>query len=228
MYPEFLMNFYKNLRVDLTDEYLSSSTTLALIIGAIGMVMIIVSAFLVKRNRVLGVFAGLLQVAFSYCSQKLAHFMHTTDFFRVETIYGDNQEDLENKLDEFYSNFYEELISTSIVSVLYSVFIMASFVLTLVFVIKCLKLKPNGLFKAVLILNIVKMVLLAPYDMITPFVEKLTVESVASYDIIYYAATLLPLILLVIGAIVVKTKKNPPVQTEQTEQPDLADISAAG
>lgn len=222
----FMMDWLKNLNYELSEEYIKSSTVTAIIIGVIAAAMIIAAAFLMNKNKGLGIAAGVLQLAGCFCVQKAAHIFSGMELVRFEYITGSSQAELDKKTEEFYANYMSDLFGDLIPYMLCSLVFMAGWIMTLVFIIKCMSAKPKILPVFALVLQIGKYLFIPPMPMYKAMFGKITEEMQKSSDLVNYVAVLLPLLLILIPAILarVQMSKTPvavPADAEAAEEIDV-------
>ncbi len=138
----------ENTPIELSDAYISSSTQTALIIGIIAGICIIAAAFLMNKNKVIGILAGVFAPIGAICGQKAVISVTTMDMFRVVT--GTSTSELEDKLMDAYMEMFMDMIPYMLFCFVYA----AAWALALVFVIKSLKMQPKALPLVAMILHI--------------------------------------------------------------------------
>ncbi len=200
----YLLDFYDNLQIELSDTYINNSTVLAIIVGILCAGLIIATAFLNKKGRAYAIIAGIMQIAGVYAMQKMAHTFMELELFRVVT--GTSENDVYNKVNDFYMESLIEMIPY----VLLSWVVLAAWVLTLVFIIKSMKLKPKILPVFGLITHIVRYVFILPFPLIQAFFEPVTEQMQKNTDILNYIFTLIPFVLVFIAGLLtfLKSKKT--------------------
>ncbi len=197
-------DFFSNIQIELSEEYITSSTTTAVIVGIIAAVCIIASAFLMKKNRALGIVAGIFEVVGVYCAQKMAHLFMDLELFRVVT--GSNQSEVNDKLADFYADSFKQMLPYMFCSFL----VLAAWVITLVFIIKSMKVRPKLFPVFALILHIIRYLCVSPIPFVNALFGEITEDVLRSVDLLNYAAAILPFALLLIGVIIfaAKSKKS--------------------
>ncbi len=109
---------------------------------------IIAAAFLMNKNKVIGILAGITSIIGIACGQYAVNFLKNYDMIRYVT--GSSQSEVNDKIMDV---FMESLIDTIPLSIACLLF-MVGWVLTLVFIVKSMKLKPKVLPLFALILQI--------------------------------------------------------------------------
>ncbi len=196
-------------------------SVIGVVCAAIILALFIVPAVVSKKNMVIAIVAG----AFNFLSAILmpcyVRFFHTLPIV-VEVQPGTVNEAMMN------------LISTLIKSLgvmAITVLMLISFVLSIVYICKSFKFKPAIFAVAALIINIVRYLYVAPYQTMFPVIFKLVAPSNPSLVtimtigqafqlVLYYAAIMLPLVLVMASALIstFKSKKAPAEALEKTEE----------
>ncbi len=195
-----MMDLFDNMQIALSDAYIQSSTVFAVIVGILTAALIIATSFLVKKNKALGIVAGIAQIAGVFCTQKLAHIFMELELFRVIT--GSSQAEVEAEAAEYY---LESMIAM-IPYFLCSLVVLASWVISLIYIIKSMKLKPKVFPIFALILHIIRYVCISPIPMINALFGPVTEEVQKSTDLCNYVCGILPFVLLFIGALICFSK----------------------
>lgn len=216
---EKLDNFFEGLQTTLTDEYISTSRIMSIIIGIIACALFIFTAVSTRRSTVFGIIAGVLNGFSMYVAHCLIVLFHRIDFIFYETIYGpaDQISDLVAKAEsEYWANTLPDLI----LFILCMLFINIAWVTALIYMIRLLKIKPKILTVFALFIHIIGYIFIFPINIISPLVAgEMTVAMQETQDIIYHISVLTPIILFSICALmhIVNSKKGSPDAT-QTEE----------
>ena len=195
------MSYFDRLETYLSPEYIKSSTTTAIIIGVLAAALIIFAAVMMKKGLVFGIITGVMQIVGSFCAQKMAHILLRMDFFRVETIYGSSQAELEQKTEQFYDNFFKDAIGDIIPLSICSMLFLASWIFTLIFIVKALNNRPKILPVLALVCQILRYTFIQPYNVYTPILKQMTEQAQKSQDTLYYLITLIPLSMVAVSAL---------------------------
>ncbi len=201
---EFLIEFLENLQLRLTDEYILSSTILSIVVGLLACGCMVVAAIFMKHNRIYGPIAGVMQIVGAFSVQKMVHIFLEMDLFRQVTIYGEDMEDLASNVEDFYAEYFMDLLEGMVPMYLFSFLMMGAWIMGLIFIIRSMSRMPKVFPVLALLVHIFRYVFVMPYDIITPFFEKLTVEAQTRCDVLYYFLTLLPFLLVMIGSFLSK------------------------
>ena len=220
------VRYFENLETYLSPEYLKSSLTTAIIIGILGAALIIFASIMTKKGLVLGIITGIMQIVGSFSAQKIAHLTLSIDFYRVETIYGSSQAEINQKTEQFYKTFFNDAMSNIVPLCIFSMLYMVSWILTLIFIVKALENRPKVFPAFALVFQIVRYAFVAPYNAFAPALGPMTEAAQKSHDVRYYLITLLPLVLLAVGALLTffKNKKqnsvtDAPVEVVESVEP---------
>ena len=215
------MGFFDNLKADLSADYIKSSTITSLIVGAIAAALIIFAAIMYKKSMAFGIVAGVLQIPGAVGVQKMVHYVLQMDFYRKEIFYGYSQEDVDQQINDFLYNYYKDAVIDIVMLILCSMLGLLAWIFALVVIIKAMKQPPKAFAIIALILHIIRYVVIAPYDLITPIVSRVTEASQKTTDMCYYIFTLIPLLLFAIGSIFVrvKMKKQAAEKAQQNAEP---------
>ncbi len=202
---EIFIKFFENMQTELSEAYITSSTTMAIMAGIFAAALIICTAFFMGKNKVLGIIAGIFQIIGVFCTQKMAHIFMQLELFTV--IEAGSAAELEEKLMEHLINSILDLIPFMLCSFM----LMAGWVMTLVFIIKSMKQTPKILPIFALILHICRYLFITPYPMIDALFAPVTEANMVTTDMLNYAGVILPLILIFIPALIglIKSKKAP-------------------
>ncbi len=199
-YMKLLIQMFENMNLlEQTPAYVISSTVLSLGTGVLACICIIAAAFLMKKSKVLGVIAGLFQIPGAYSVQLLVNTYLQMDLFQTVTIYGSSMSDVNQKLDAFYAQYFAELIPDMICLCVCGAIMMAAWVLGLVFLIQCIRRMPKLLSIPALIAHVCRYMFAVPFNLTVMFVP-LTVMGQTGANVLYYIATLLPFVLVLIGS----------------------------
>lgn len=219
------LGYFDNLKAELSADYIRSSTITAVIIGVIAAALIIFASIMYKKGMAMGIVAGVLQIPGALCMQKMAHYVLQMDFYRKEIFYGSSQEDVDQQIDEFMRSYFMESLLDIIPLMLCSAFCLLAWIFALIVVIKAMKRPPKVFAIIALILHIIRYVVIAPYDVITPIMDNVTEASQKATDIRYYIFTLIPFVLFAVGSIFVrvKMKKQAAAAEQQSAEPTCAE-----
>ena len=216
---EKLDNFFEGLQTTLTDEYISTSRIMSIIIGIIACALFIFTAVSTRRSTVFGIIAGVLNGFSMYVAHCLIVLLQRIAFIFNEMIYGpaDQISDLVAKAEsEYWANTLPDLI----LFILCMLFINIAWVTALIYMIRLLKIKPKILTVFALFIHIIGYIFIFPINIISPLVAgEMTVAMQETQDIIYHISVLTPIILFSICALmhIVNSKKGSPDAT-QTEE----------
>ncbi len=201
-------NFFKNLKVELSEEYIASSTKMAIIFGIVIAAFMICTAFFMGKNKGLGIVAGIFQCAGVICAQKMTHIFANLEFFK--TITAENGEQLDSKVFEYLVESLADLLPYSLCSMV----IMAGWIMSLVFIIKSMQQSPKVLPVFALILHIARYLIVSPVPMMNALSGPITEEVVKNNDMFNYIAVLVPMVLIFIPALIgfIKSKKAPKIE----------------
>ena len=194
LYIESLYTILANLTGGFTEAYITRSTIFSVIVGVICGTLLIVSACLIKKHRVFGIVAGVFQIVGPVALQKGVHVYSKLEVFKEIT--GGSTEIVEEKLAEYFSGQFSLLG----IFVLCQMIFMASTILTFIYIIMSIKHTPKLCSVAALIFHIFRYMFVSPLDTFTAAVKQVTDATQTRVDLLNYAATLLPILLLFIGA----------------------------
>ena len=198
---EKLDNFFEGLQTTLTDEYISSSLTMSIIIGIIACALFIFTALSTRRSVVYGIITGILNGFSIYVAHRLVVLFHRIDFVFYETIYGpaDQINDLVAKAE---SEYWAKTLPDLIVFILCMLFITVAWVTALIYMIRLLKIKPKILTVFAIFIHAIGYVFIFPINIISPLISgEMTVFMQETQDMIYHISVLLPMILFSICAL---------------------------
>ena len=201
------------MQIQLSEEYISSSLTTAIIIGVIACALIIFTAIISKKSVGFGVVAGIFALIGSIGNHFAVVYFHSTEFFKIITATGSNTSDAYDNLNEALAEYYAEQLPRMGIYVVANMLILAGWIMSLIFIIKMLKVKPKVFGVFALIIHILRYVAVASTDAITPVLTQgpITEAIQKSQDFKVYLMTLLPLALVAIAALInmAKSKKAP-------------------
>lgn len=206
---EQLEKIFSLVQTPLSEEYISSSLTSAIVVGLIACALIIFSAIAAKRGLGIGIVAGIFAIIGSIANHFYVVYFHTTTFVVNETFLGSSVEDANQQASEFLENYMTENLPKMIIYVVSSALIFASVVVALIFIIKMAKVKPRVFGIFAIILHIVRFLFVAPVDLFTPILTNTaTTEALQKrQDTITYVMFLLPLVLVAIAALIALIKR---------------------
>ena len=217
---EFLTRFFEALtRIiqncyvgELSSEYVSSSTRSAIIFGLIGAILIVATAFLANRAKVLGVITAIMHFVGAFGAQKYAHHFISTELIRTVYGYGSSQSEAAANLEAAKSAAAVEMLMDTVPILLYNILFFAAWIITLIFIIRCLGMKGKVFTVFALIIHIVKYLAIPPVNIFGAAIERLTEGAQAGVDRLFCIATLIPTILLALAALItfIKVKRTPP------------------
>lgn len=213
------------IQIPLSEEYISSSLSSAIIVGLIACALIVFTAISSKKSLGLGVVAGIFAIIGSVANHFAVVYFHSTVFFKTIIVQGTVGSDLQGQLNDAMLEHYAENLPKMGIYLLANLLLLAGWVLSLIFIIKMIKLKPKVLGIFALVLHIIRYLLFASVDMISPIVSNsAAVEAIQkSQDIKVYAMTLIPLILVAIAGLVTMIKNSKtPAPVEQAAAPEAA------
>ncbi len=207
---ETYMEVLARMQIPLSEEYISSSLTTAIIVGVIACALIIFTAVMSKKSLGLGIVAGIFAIIGSIGNHLAVVYFHTTEFFKVIFATGSNTSDAYDNLMDSLSQYYAEQLPKMGLYVLGNMLVMAAWILSLIFIIKMLKVKPKVFGIFALILHIIRYIAVAPMDAITPILGTVPVTEAIqkSQDLKVYAMTLLPLVLVAIVSLIYRIKSS--------------------
>ena len=203
-----LENIFKLIQTPLSEEYVSSSLTSAIVVGLIACALIIFTAIASKKALGMGITAGIFAIIGSVANHFSVVYFHSTVF--VKTIYAEGPagSDLQGQLDSALADFYAENLPKMVIYMVASALVFAAWVVTLVFLFKVLKIKPKaaGLTCGIiaLLLHVGKFLFAGSVNTITPILTETPVTEAIqmSQDSLVYTMTLAPLALAAIAGLV--------------------------
>ena len=210
---EQLEKIFSLIQTNLSEEYISSSLTSAIVVGLIACALIIFTAVASKKSLGLGITAGIFAIIGSVANHFSVVYFHSTIF--VETIYAEGPagSDLQGQLNSALADFYAENLPKMIIYMVASALVFAAWVVTLIFIIKALKIKPKaaGLTCGIiaLLLHIGKLLFVGSVNTFTPILNdtRVTEAMQASQDKLVYAMTLIPLLIVAVAGLVALIKR---------------------
>lgn len=203
-------------------ELLGRFYVMAIFAGIIVLGLFVAMAILgPKKTRVIGIIAGALNfISLLLIPNQLKTF-HNNPF--IVYIYGSSQSEVAQKM----MDFYIEQIPTLFIGLMTSAFMVASFVLALVFIVMSFKQKPRILPIFALVLQILRYVLISPMQIFIPLVRGYATVAGQTFQLaLYCCAIILPVMLVFAVTLInfIKGKKvnnapiemnPPPSDTEQ-------------
>ncbi len=210
-----LLEMMTESQIELSEGYLSSSTLLSIIIGVVAAALTVTSAFLLKRGKVFAIITGIFQIIGSFCAQKMAHIFMDLDF--VITATGETADEAMENLSQLYMDALAGLVPYMFCSMLF----MASWVLTLVFIIRSMKLKLKVFPILALIIHILHYLGVSPIAglNVLNLSGEITEEIQVQTDIQNYAVTLIPIVFVFISALVTSSKsRKDALSSSQSEE----------
>lgn len=217
-----LIDILERFRFLPSDEYVSSATVWSIVIGLIAASFIIFTAVTSKKNMALGITAGVMQVLGAVAAQQAAIQYWKCDFFKYEIVYGTSEGELIENLMEKYQEMILEMLPHMLLMYMYLAFMLAAWIVTLVYIIKTIKTEPKAFGIAALVVHIVRYAFVGPMNIFAPIFGITLTDSVhASYDAFVYIVYLIPALL--IGALGIMNfiksliNKNEPVTQQPAE-----------
>ncbi len=196
----FFVDYMENLEAVLSDAYITRSTVFSILVGILACIFIVVASVMMKKGMVYGIITGIVQIVGAFCTQKMVHIFLQMNHVQFETITGTSQAELDQKMEEFYADYFSNFFADMIPLMLCSVIMVISWVMALIFIIKSMKRMPKIFPVLAIILHIFRYLFVVPYDVITPIFAKVTDSSQGVVDIGYYFVTLLPFFVIMIGS----------------------------
>ena len=184
MYSLFI-RYLENLHASFSKSYLLSSTGFALAVGVIAAIFILVSVSLIQKNVALSVIAGIFQVGGAVSLQKASHLFLQMDLVKNT---GDTL-------------FFQNLLTYLIPFFIFLLLAVTSWVLTLSFILSAIGKSPAAVGAFSLLIFLFGRLIILPINWIAPIFGPITEHAQMSADILNYAYTLLPLLLIMLGAI---------------------------
>lgn len=234
---ESLEKLFSLIQIPLTEEYISSSLTSAIVVGIIACALIIFTSIASKKALGLGITAGIFAIIGSIANHFSVVYFHTTTFVVTEKFVGSSQTEVDQMASDFVENYMTENLPKMIFYVLASAVVFVAWIVTLIFIIKMLKVKPKVFGIFALILHIVKFLFIAPVNTFTPILTNVAATEAAqkSQDTLVYAMVLIPLVLVAIAGLIamIKRAKTPVAVAEaaapvaEAEAPAVEEAPAA-
>ena len=219
---ESLEKLFSLIQIPLTEEYISSSLTSAIVVGIIACALIIFASIASKKALGLGITAGIFAIIGSIANHFSVVYFHTTTFVVTEKFIGSSQTEVDQMASDFVENYMTENLPKMIFYVLASAVVFVAWIVTLIFIIKMLKVKPKVFGIFALILHIVKFLFIAPVNTFTPILTNVAATEAAqkSQDTLVYAMVLIPLVLVAISGLIAMIKRaKTPVAVAEAAAP---------
>lgn len=211
---QFILDLLQNMEADFSLGYLIASTVLSAIVGILAAVFIILAATFSKKNIAFGIVAGIFQIFGAVGVQKYVHAFLQMDKVTQITVTG-TVDSIEGNMQQAMDNYLETYLTETLpllgIALIGSFCMFIAWIMGLVFI--ALSIKGSGKIFAIiaLVLHIGRYVFCIPYNIVAPFLDMpINDMSQLVFDFLYYGATLLPFLLVMIGGIVsgVKAKKQ--------------------
>lgn len=211
---QFILDLLQNMEADFSTGYIIASTVLSIIVGILAAVFIILAATFSKKNIAFGIVAGIFQIFGALGVQKYVHAFLQMDKVTYITVEG-MPEDIADKMEQATTNYLETYLTETLpllgLALIGSFCMFIAWIMGLVFI--ALSIKGSGKIFAIiaLVLHIGRYAFVLPFNIVAPFMgQPINDMSQLVFDFLYYGATLLPFLLVMIGGIVsgVKAKKQ--------------------
>ena len=213
---DFIIDLLQNLTAEFSVGYIIASTVLSVIVGILAATFIILAATFSKNNRVFGIIAGIFQILGAVGVQKYAHVFLSMEKFAMIQVTGSSQAEVNQKLQEEMMDYMMGMLGDLVITAICGALMFAAWIMGLIFIIMSLKNHGKVFAIIALILHIGRYLFVLPYDIVSPFIlgQPISDMSQLVFDFLYYGATLLPFLLVMIGGIVsgVKAKKQAQAQ----------------
>lgn len=215
---KFILDLLQNMEADFSAGYIIASTVLSAIVGILAAVFIILAATFSKKNIGFGIVAGIFQIFGAIGIQKYAHAFLQMDKVTYITVEG-MPEDIANKMEQATSNYLETYLTETLpllgLALIGSFFMFIAWIMGLVFIILSIKGSGKVFSIIALILHIGRYALGLPFNIVAPIMgQPINDMSQMIFDFLYYGATLLPFLLVMIGGIVTGIKSKKQAQLE--------------
>lgn len=215
---QFILDLLQNMEADFSTGYIIASTVLSIIVGILAAVFIILAATFSKKNIAFGIVAGIFQIFGALGVQKYVHAFLQMDKVTYITVEG-MPEDIADKMEQATTNYLETYLTETLpllgLALIGSFCMFIAWIMGLVFI--ALSIKGSGKIFAIiaLVLHIGRYAFVLPFNIVAPFMgQPINDMSQLVFDFLYYGATLLPFLLVMIGGIVsgIKAKKQAQAQ----------------
>ena len=193
---------------NLSDGYVSSSLTSAIIVGIIACALIIFTAIASKKALGLGITAGIFAIIGSVANHFAVVYFHTTTFVITAKFVGSSQGEVDQMVEDFTETYMTENLPKMLLYSLASALVFAAWVVILIFIMKAMKIKPKaaGLTCGIvaLLLHIGKFLFIGPVNIFSPILNNTSATEAMqkSQDSLVYAMTLIPLFLVAVAGLV--------------------------
>lgn len=207
---ETLEKLFSLIQIPLTEEYISSSLTFAIVVGLIACALIVFASIASKKSLGLGITAGIFAIIGSIANHFSVVYFHTTTFAVSEKFVGSSLTEADQMASDFLENYMTENLPKMFIYMAASALVLAAWVVTLIFIIKMLKVKPKLLGIFALILHIGKFLFVSPVNTLTPILTNVaaTEATQKSQDTLVYATVLIPLVLIAIAGLIAMIKRT--------------------
>lgn len=228
----FIQAFINTLLSMQTPEMYNIGTRI--LFNAIGVVcaviilaLFVVPAIITKKNMGISIVAGVASFLSAILMPLYVRLFHTLPIV-VEVQPG--------SVDEAMANLIRTLLkSFGILAI--TVLMLVAFVLSIIYIVKAFKYKPAIFAVAALIINIIRYLYVAPYQTMFPVIFKLiaqnnpaivTIMTVgqAFQLVVYYAAIMLPLVLVLFASLISALKSKKADSKAEEKEPLPADETA--
>ena len=213
---DVIIDLLQNLTAEFSAGYIIASTVLSIIVGILAAAFVILAATLSKKNIVFGIIAGIFQIFGAVGVQKYAHVFLEMEKFAMIQVTGSSQADVNQKLQEAMTEYMMNMLGDLIIACICGALMFAAWLMGLIFIIMSMRNNGKALVIIALLLHIGRYLFALPYDMVSPLVlgQPITDISQLIFDFLYYGATLLPFLLVMISGIItgIKSKKQAQAQ----------------
>ena len=232
VFTDMMEKFYLRL----SEEYLESSWTAALIIGFLAFGFTLTAAICIKKGRVLGIITAITQLIGVLGARMSVVNFANTKWFVQKTIIGSSSADVQNQMNQFMQDYYGEVIPRMIWLAIGGALMTFSMIMLLVYIVGLMKVRPKVLPILGLVMIIVRFLFVAPINYFgmlmgnTTGIELMDAAQ-ASWDKINYVVILIPVILIALQGIIylfTSKKKAPetaPAAAEATESAEATEAA---
>ena len=221
---EKAMEFLEGVELNLSDSYMTSSMIWTVLLGILTFGLVLFTAIVIKRARVLGVIAAVAQpIGLFAARQSVLAYGELKFATRVKDFIADletknlSQLDAEAEMEAFMTPMITELVFF----VAWMVVAVACTVLLGIYMIMLIKVKPSVFGIVGLVLTGIKWVVFAPVNVYGMLLENMTEDGQILNDIAYRGLTIVPILLITVLAILVlvRRKKGLIPVAETVEEP---------
>lgn len=194
----------------------------SILFGVVILALCIATAVLSKKQRIIGIVAGAINFVFALLVPKYLNLWHNMPMGRFTF-----------NTTEAAVAFLKEMLIQTVVLMAITVVMTASFAITIVFIITAFKNKPAILAVGALVINIVRFMMITPYQLYYPMFSKMFAElngtMVPASNLFYgqlfqlfvfFGSLVLILALVLIPVVIKKIKGEPAAVAVEAPQED--------